>query len=367
MIIPNQKDKIDIDEQFQRSDFQKTLLEENKAAISKLVKVCCCCFSFMTIEFVGGYIAGSLAVMTDAAHLLSDLAGFLISMLALFIATRPANRALTYGYHRSEVVGALSSILIIWVLTAWLITEAIDRIFHPQEIIGLIMMAIAACGLMFNIIMSKVLAYNPLPNVMDGKSIAQHRRDKQQEQNPDQGLESPLLGEGQQQNRDANPVIRAAYIHILGDMIQSGGVLLAAIIIFLFQDKYVEIRVVDPICTFVFAIIVLCTTVPVSKDCLNVLMEAAPADINAKALYADLQNVEGVVNVHDIHIWCISIGRPSISLHILSNKPQKSLEQATVVCKGYGIYHATIQVEDNTQISRISYIKCTHEDDNEIH
>ena len=111
----------------------------------------------MTIEFIGGYIAGSLAVMTDAAHLLSDLAGFLISMFSLFIASRPANKSLTYGFHRAEVIGALASILIIWVLTVWLITEAIDRVFHPQEIIGLLMMAIASCGLMFNIIMSRVL------------------------------------------------------------------------------------------------------------------------------------------------------------------------------------------------------------------
>ena len=180
----------------------------------------------MTIEFVGGYIAGSLAVMTDAAHLLSDLAGFLISMFSLFIASRPANKSLTYGYHRSEVIGALSSILIIWVLTAWLITEAIDRIFHPQEIIGLLMMAIASCGLMFNIIMSRVLAYNPVPNAVDGKTM---KDIKDQEANPDEGLETPLVGE--EKNDDDNPVFRAAYIHIIGDMIQSCGVLLAACII----------------------------------------------------------------------------------------------------------------------------------------
>ena len=122
-----------------------------------------------------------------------------------------------------------------------------------------------------------------------------------------------------------------------------------------------------PICTFVFAIIVLCTTGPVSKNCLNVLMEAAPDNINAPRLYEDLQKVIGVVNVHDIHIWCISIGRPSISLHILSDSPQKSLEQATIVYKKYGIQHITIQVEDNTQIKGLSYIKCTHEGEYDIH
>ena len=358
-VAPSLKEE-NIDDHFGKSDFQSKLKVENSTAIAKLVKICCFCFTFMTIEFIGGYIAGSLAVMTDAAHLLSDLAGFLISMFSLFIASRPANKSLTYGFHRAEVIGALASILIIWVLTVWLITEAIDRVFHPQEIIGLLMMAIASCGLMFNIIMSRVLAYNPVPNAVDGKTM----KDIQQEANPEEGLDTPL---GVEKNDDDNPVIHAAYIHILGDMIQSCGVLLAACIIYFFQNGNPGIRIVDPICTFVFAIIVLCTTGPVSKNCLNVLMEAAPDNINAPRLYEDLQKVIGVVNVHDIHIWCISIGRPSISLHILSDSPQKSLEQATIVCKKYGIQHITIQVEDNTQIKRLSYIKCTHEGDNDIH
>ena len=360
--IPIQKIPTSLEEHFKHSDFHQQLKIENKNAISKLVRICIFCATFMTIEFVGGYIAGSLAIMTDAAHLLSDLAGFLISMFSLFIAMRPANSSLTFGYHRAEVIGALSSILIIWVLTIWLITEAIDRIFHPREIIGLIMMGIATCGLIFNIIMSRVLAYNSVPNAMDGKVISQMN------QEIDEGLESPLLCEDiENNNTDDNPVIRAAYIHIIGDMIQSLGVLFAAIVIYLFQDNHPGIRIFDPICTFVFAIIVLCTTIPVSKDCINVLMEAAPNDINAQKLYFELQKVIGVVNIHDIHLWCISIGRPSISLHILSDSPQKTLEQATLVCQKYGIHHCTIQVEDNTQIRRLSYMKCTHENDNEIH
>ena len=359
--IAVQKFTSSLEEHFNHSDFQKKLKEENKNAISKLIRICFFCATFMTIEFIGGYIAGSLAIMTDAAHLLSDLAGFLISMFSLFIAMRPANSSLTFGYHRAEVIGALSSILIIWILTIWLITEAIDRIFHPREIIGLIMMGIATCGLIFNIIMSRVLAYSPLPNVMDGKVISQMN------QEIDEELESPLLCEDNENNTDENPVIRAAYIHIIGDMIQSLGVLIAAIVIYLFQDNHPGIRIFDPICTFVFAIIVLCTTIPVSKDCINVLMEAAPGDINTQKLYLELQKVIGVVNIHDIHLWCISIGRPSISLHILSDSPQKTLEQATLVCQKYGIHHCTIQVEDNTQIRRLSYMKCTHENDNEIH
>ena len=99
-VAPSLKEE-NIDDHFGKSDFQSKLKVENSTAIAKLVKICCFCFTFMTIEFIGGYIAGSLAVMTDAAHLLSDLAGFLISMFSLFIASRPANKSLTYGFHRA--------------------------------------------------------------------------------------------------------------------------------------------------------------------------------------------------------------------------------------------------------------------------
>ncbi|MCQ2821158.1 MAG: cation diffusion facilitator family transporter [archaeon] len=189
-----------LEQTFTNERFREKLLEENKSAIGKLIRICCFCFTFMTIEFVGGFISGSLAIMTDAAHLLSDFAGFLISMFALFIATRPANKSLTYGYHRAEVLGALVSILIIWILTVWLLSEAVYRIFYPHEIIGLVMMGIAACGLLFNFIMSRVLAYNPAPNFAEGQTM---KEIKQQEMAEEEGLETPLL-DGQEKNDDDN-------------------------------------------------------------------------------------------------------------------------------------------------------------------
>jgi len=117
----------------------------------------------------------------------------------------------------------------------------------------------------------------------------------------------------------------------------------------------------------VFCIIVLCTTIPVTRDCLNVLMEASPKEIDIKALTDELSKVVGVVDIHDIHIWCISANKPSISLHILSKTPQKTLEQATMACKKFGVYHITIQVEDFTQRRRPSFLQCNHQVDNTIH
>jgi len=361
---------LNIDDEMDTNEMKKNLLEDtdeaykehrvqmekaNYKVISKLTKISIFCTVFMIIELIGGYVANSLAIMTDAAHLLSDLSGFIISIVSLYIATRPANFELTYGYHRAEVVGALASILIIWVLTVWLVKEAIQRLIEPSEINSVVMLCISIMGLIFNIIMGKILASEDLPNAFE-----------------DAGEKKALPKEGDVEmnakpDEQQSAVLRATIIHILGDMIQSIGVIIAAAIIYFFQDSNPGIVIVDPICTFVFCIIVLCTTIPITKDCLNVLMEASPKEIDIKALTEELARVVGVVDIHDVHIWCISVGKPSISLHILSKVPQKTLEQATAICKKFGVYHITIQVEDFTQRRRPSFMQCNHTLDNAIH
>ncbi len=150
-------------------------------------------------------------------------------------------------------------------------------------------------------------------------------------------------------------------------MIQSGGVIIAGAIIYFFEASHPGIVIVDPICTFLFCIIVIFTTIPVTTECLNVLMEASPKEVNIKALTEELGEVVGVVDIHDVHLWSISMGKPSISLHISSNSPQKTLEAATIVCKKHKIYHITIQVEDWTQRRRASFIDCNHRIENAIH
>jgi zinc transporter 2 len=195
--------------------------------------------------------------------------------------------------------------------------------------------------------------------------------DDDNEINTDNNLKESLLDEEKNNNisqeemshninADDNPVIRAAYIHILGDMIQSAGVLIAAFIIYFFQDTHPGVRIVDPICTFCFAIVVLCTTFPVSRDCFYVLLESTPRDLDIESLYNDLSAIEGVISVHDIHLWNISIGRPSIALHIICENPKDILKIATQTCKNYGIKHCTIQTETKE-------CNCKHEEENDIH
>ena len=358
---------ISLSKHFSNSKFQEKLRIENKVAMFKLKIISTVCFSFMIIEFICGYLAGSLAIMSDATHLLSDLAGFLISLFSLIVAMKPADRDFTFGYHRFEVLGALASILIIWGLTVWLLMAAIWRIKHPNPIVGFLMVCIAAGGLIFNIIMNRVLAYNPVANSMDDGMGAIKKTSEEEIDLNNNDLSELLLSENTNSeeikhnlNADDNPVIRAAYIHILGDMIQSAGVLLAALIIYFFQDTHPGVRIVDPICTFCFAIVVLCTTLPVSRDCFYVLLESTPRDLDIESLYNDLSSIEGVISVHDIHLWNISIGRPSIALHIICENPNEILKVATQTCKNYGIKHCTIQTETE------SY-NCKHDEENDIH
>ena len=367
------KPNITLSKHFSNSKFQDKLRLENKVAMFKLKIISTVCCTFMIIEFICGYLAGSLAIMSDATHLLSDLAGFLISLVSLIVAMKPADRDFTFGYHRFEVIGALTSIFIIWGLTVWLLMAAIWRIRHPNPIVGFLMVCIAAGGLLFNIIMNRILAYNPVVNSMDsGMGAIKKNSEDNIEINNDNNLKESLLNNNENEynleeeelkhnlNADDNPVIRAAYIHILGDMIQSAGVLIAALIIYFFQDTHPGVRIVDPICTFCFAIIVLCTTFPVSRDCFYVLLESTPRDLDIESLYSDLSSIEGVISVHDIHLWNISIGRPSIALHIICESPKDTLKIATQTCKNYGIKHCTIQTETREN-------NCKHEEENDIH
>ena len=259
------------------------------------------------------------------------------------------------------------------------------------------MVCIAAGSLVFNIIMNRILAYNPVVNSMDegmgaikAVNIKEENNDiinnnneevimnltkkndmnellldinTDENSNEKKGSNSLGMNASDLEHNlkaDDNPVIRAAYIHILGDMIQSTGVLLAALVIYFFQDTHPGVRILDPICTFGFAIVVLCITFPVSRDCFYVLLESTPRDLDIESLYNDLNSIKGVISVHDIHLWNISIGRPSIALHIICDNPNEILKIATQTCKNYGIKHCTIQTETLAN-------NCQHEEDNDIH
>ncbi len=139
--------------------------------------------------------------------------------------------------------------------------------------------------------------------------------------------------------KSSNLNVESAYLHVLGDMLMSVGVIIAAVIIYLWPQA----KIADPICTYLFSVIVGFTSFPVVKECIKVLMEATPPEIDLDELKNDIYAIEGVEEIHDFHLWSVSVGKFSLSCHIKTDKPFKTLSMVTDLCRRkYNIFHTTI-------------------------
>jgi zinc transporter 2 len=355
--------------------FQAYINHQSEIIKKSLTKIIIFLTFFTAIEFIGSITSNSVGVLTIAAGLFTDLIKSIISIISILIIEKPANEVMTYGYHRSEIIASLCSTLIVLVLSVWIVVDTIEIIMMPRQIDALEMMTFSIIGLIFNIIMRYIKDKFPAPDVDEGKFFKNFENTRNVE------LKAPLLedylGIEDKENRIIDKIKQRQIlnlqqketIHLICDITQCILSIIASILLYYFQIRYPLVKLLDDLCGFTFMVIMLIISVPITFDCVDILMEAAPRDINTKNLYNDLKNVYGVVNVHDVHLWSLSIGRPCISLHILSDYPQKSLEGATKVCKNYGISHCTIQVEDNTnaQRRRLSYVGCEQENENNIH
>ncbi|XP_054573569.1 proton-coupled zinc antiporter SLC30A2-like [Eptesicus fuscus] len=290
------------------------------------------CLVFMIGEVVGGYLAQSLAIMTDAAHLLTDAASMLTSLFSLWMSSRPATKTMNFGWQRAEILGALLSVLSIWVVTGVLVYLATERLISGNyEIEGRTMLITAGCAVAVNIIMG--LTLHPSSH---GHSHGHGH------------------GQGQGHSRDTiqqqeNPSVRAAFIHVIGDLLQSLGVLVAAYILY-FKPEY---KYVDPICTFLFSILVLGTTLTILRDVILVLMEGTPKGVDFTAVRDLLLSVEGVEALHSLHIWALTVTQPVLSVHIATAQntdAQAVLKAASARLQGKFDFHTmTIQIEDYSE------------------
>uniref|UniRef100_H3CGF9 Proton-coupled zinc antiporter SLC30A8 n=1 Tax=Tetraodon nigroviridis TaxID=99883 RepID=H3CGF9_TETNG len=267
----------------------------------------------------GGYFAGSLAVMTDAAHLLVDFLSFIISLLSLWLSSRPATHRLNYGWHRAEILGALLSVFTIWVVTAVLVYLAVERLINNDYTIeGKIMLITSGCAVLANIIMALTLH----------QSGHGHRHRTQQ----------------------ANASVRAAFVHVVGDLLQSISVLISAIIIFV-KPEY---KIADPICTFLFSIFVLFTTVTIIRDIVIVLMEGAPVGVKYSDVRDGLLAVKGVRAVHNLHIWALTMNQAVLTAHVAIDETvdaQSVLREMTQACfSSYNFHSVTIQMEKTADL-----------------
>uniref|UniRef100_A0A915DK42 Uncharacterized protein n=1 Tax=Ditylenchus dipsaci TaxID=166011 RepID=A0A915DK42_9BILA len=271
--------------------------------------------AFILAEVVGGWWSGSLAIMTDAFHMISDLVSFLISIMAIHLARRPPSAKYSFGFQRAEVLGALTSIIIIWVLTSLLVYMAIKRIVEADyEVDADVMMLTATLGVAFNLVIGALLHFSKSRAGHSHFGMPaghKHSHDSSCSSTSSGSCESIEKGLEKGAHKHVNLNIRAAFVHVLGDLVQSIGVLIAALII-----KFTGFALADPICTFLFGFLVLLTTIPVLRDTVQVLMEATPSHLNLSKVCADLMSIPGVIGVHSLRIWALKLDSTAISVHL---------------------------------------------------
>ncbi|MEC0170062.1 cation diffusion facilitator family transporter [Paenibacillus graminis] len=263
----------------------------------------------MFLEFFGGLVTGSLALLSDSGHMLSDTASLALSLVAMIFAVKPPSLKNSYGYYRFEIMAALFNGVTLFVIAGFIIREAWQRFFEPPAVASGTMMIIAAVGL--------------LANLISAWSLMRKSDTKE------------------------NINVRSAYLHIMGDALGSVGALLAGLIMNLFSWY-----IADPIISVLVALLILRGAWGVLKQAFHILMEGTPVSVNTNDIKEALLNIDGVEDVHDLHVWTITSGLDALSGHLLIKDhadPHSILQKAiNVVEDHFAIQHTTLQIENSS-------------------
>jgi cobalt-zinc-cadmium efflux system protein len=259
---------------------------------------------FMVAELAGGLLANSLALVADAGHMLSDAAALGLGLVAMWMASHPHTERRTFGFHRAEILAALANGSLLMALSFLLIWQAIARLSKPQQIESGLMLAVAVTGLLVNVAALGILGG--------------HRHD--------------------------NLNVKGAFLHVMGDAVGSAGVILAGLVI-----RFTGWTPIDSIVGLLIALLILWSGFGLVRETVSVLLESSPRHLDADALRRDLLALEGVLDVHDLHVWTVTSGFVSLSCHceVASGAVADDvLRRATALLRErYGIRHVTIQPE----------------------
>lgn len=271
---------------------------------SKLLLVLGLVSVVMVVELFAGMYTKSLALMADAGHMLSDVASLALALIALWFAARPPTPGKTYGYYRTEILASLINGVLLVGISIFIIYEAFNRLSNPPEVQGPVMIAAAILGLVVNIFSMKML-----------HNLADHSLN-----------------------------VKAAYLELLGDLLASAGVLIAAIVI-----TFTKWYMADPLISIVIGVLILPRTWLLLAEATNILMEGTPSHIDVDQLRTSLLAVPGVVDIHDMHVWTITSGLDAMSGHVCierSGSSEQVLADVTRIAqKEFKIQHTTIQIE----------------------
>ena len=260
--------------------------------------------TFLVIEAAGGWLTGSLALVADAGHMLTDVAALALSLFALQIATRPATHARTYGYKRFEVLAAAVNGVALVAISIYIAWEAVVRLDEPEPVKSGPMLLVAAAGLGVNLVGMRLLAGG----------------------------------------RGASLNLRGAYLHVLGDMLGSIGAITAALIIL--ATGWTR---ADPLISLLIAALIVFSAWRLLRESVDVLLESTPAGLDVGQIESAITAIPGVQCVHDVHVWTVTSGFPAMSAHVSILDPavynRVLVTAQNLLRERFGISHATLQLE----------------------
>ncbi len=259
---------------------------------------------YCVVEFVGGWLTNSLALLSDAGHMLSDVTAMGLSLFAAYISTLPVTSQKTFGYYRAEILAAFLNGLALWLVAGIIFREAYYRFFSPPEVHGQGMVLIAGVGLLVNLLTAWML----------------------------HGA------------REANINLRGVFLHILSDALGSVGALIAGALIL-----WTDWQWADPVTSVIIGFLILLSSFSLVRESVDILMQATPRHLNLAEVQRTLEEVTGVARVHDLHVWTLTSGLFTLTAHVVVNGAHdhhallNALEQ--VLQQRFGIDHTTIQLE----------------------
>jgi len=260
--------------------------------------------SFTVVEIIGGLLAGSLALLADAGHMLSDNLSLGVALFAAWLAGRPATPEKSFGYRRAEILAALANGVTLVAISIWVFVEAYARFREPTEVLGGPMLAVAALGLLVNAVGAAILYRS------GGESLN----------------------------------VAGAMRHVLADALGSVGAMVAAAIIILTGWRYA-----DPLVSVAIGILILGSSWTLLRDSTNILLEATPRGLDAEEVGRKMAAAEGIIEVHDLHIWTITSGFPALSAHVLVGGQEdchaRRRELEELLTQEFDISHTTLQVD----------------------
>ena len=266
--------------------------------------------TILVVEVVGALISGSLALLADAGHMLTDVAALALSLFVAWFSRQPASPQKTYGYLRWEVLAAFLNGATLLLISVWIVWEALLRLRAPEPLESGLMLVVAIAGLAVNVIAARML----------------------------------------HSSGTASLNVRAAYLHVLSDLLGSVGTVAAAVIV-----RWTGWLAADPIASLLMALLILRGAWRLVRESVDVLLEATPSHISLGSVRAQLEAIPGVESVHDLHVWTVTSGLVAMSVHAIVREPdrhQHVLEHLHDAMRLFGIEHVTVQLERSEMYER---------------